>query len=75
MVTLITPAVRHCFKKSTGSRVVMTAEDWQIARARPDLAALYADTPIDIVAKDGDTITLGNNTVTLFNTPDTLKAY
>ena len=58
------------FQKVYGSRVVMTAEDWQIARARPDLAAFYMPTPrIDVVAEDGDTITLGNNTITLFNTP------
>ena len=58
------------FQKLYGSRVVMTAEDWQVARAKPELAAFYMPTPrVDIIAKDGDTITLGNNTITLFNTP------
>jgi metallo-beta-lactamase class B len=58
------------FQKLYGSRVVMTAEDWQVARAKPELAAFYMPTPrVDIIAKDGDTITLGDNTITLFNTP------
>lgn len=58
------------FQKLYGSRVVMTAEDWQVARAKPELAVFYMPTPrVDIIAKDGDTITLGNNTITLFNTP------
>ena len=58
------------FQKVYGSRVVMTAEDWKIARAKPELAAFYMPTPqIDMVAKDGDTISLGNNTITLYHTP------
>ena len=58
------------FQKVYGSRVVMTAEDWQVARAKPELAAFYMPTPrVDMIAEDGDTITLGDNTITLYNTP------
>ena len=58
------------FQKVYGSRVVMTAEDWQVAQAKPELAAFYMPTPrVDMVAEDGDTISLGDNTITLYKTP------
>jgi glyoxylase-like metal-dependent hydrolase (beta-lactamase superfamily II) len=58
------------FQKVYGSRVVMTAEDWQVAQAKPELAAFYLPTPrVDMVAEDGDTISLGDNTITLYKTP------
>lgn len=58
------------FQKVYGSRVAMTAEDWQVAQAKPELAAFYMPTPrVDMVAEDGDTISLGDNTITLYKTP------
>ena len=58
------------FQKVYGSRVVMTAEDWQVAQAKPELAAFYMPTPrVDMIAEDGDTISLGDNTITLYKTP------
>ena len=58
------------FQKVYGSRVVMTAEDWQMAQAKPELAAFYMPTPrVDMIAEDGDTISLGDNTITLYKTP------
>lgn len=58
------------FQKVYGSRVVMTAEDWQVAQAKPELAAFYMPTPrVDMVAEDADTISLGDNTITLYKTP------
>ena len=58
------------FQKVYGSRVVMTAEDWQVAQAKPELAVFYMPTPrVDMVAEDGDTISLGDNTITLYKTP------
>lgn len=58
------------FQKVYGSRVVMTAEDWQVAQAKPELAAFYMPTPrVDMVAEGGDTISLGDNTITLYKTP------
>ena len=58
------------FQKVYGSRVVMTAEDWQVAQVKPELAAFYMPTPrVDMVAEDGDTISLGDNTITLYKTP------
>ena len=57
-------------QKVHGAEIVMTAEDWAIARAEPELPQFYMPQPnVDIVAKDGDTITLGDNTFELFNTP------
>ena len=48
----------------------MTEQDWQIALAEPDSPLFYIPTPRrDIVAKDGDEISLGDNTFTLYNTP------
>ena len=58
------------FQKVYGSRVVMTAEDWQMAQAKPELASFYMPTPrVDMIAEDGDTISLGDNTITLYKTP------
>jgi glyoxylase-like metal-dependent hydrolase (beta-lactamase superfamily II) len=62
------------FQKVYGSRVVMTAEDWQMAQAKPELAAFYMPTPrVDMIAEDGDTISLGDNTITLYKTPGHTK--
>ncbi|MEC7975271.1 MAG: pectin acetylesterase-family hydrolase [Pseudomonadota bacterium] len=58
------------FQKNYGTKVVMTEQDWQIAMAEPDSPLFYIPTPRrDIVAKDGDEISLGDNTFTLYNTP------
>lgn len=58
------------FQKVHGAEIVMTTEDWGIARAEPELPQFYMPKPeVDIVAKDADTITLGDNTFELFNTP------
>ena len=58
------------FQKHYGTKVVMTEQDWQIALAEPDSPLFYISTPRrDIVAQDGDEISLGDNTFTLYNTP------
>ena len=53
-----------------GAKVVMTEEDWVLAEtpARHPLFAAAVPTR-DVVAQDGDIITLGDTTVTLFKTP------
>lgn len=58
------------FQKNYGAQIVMTEQDWQIALAEPDSPLFYMSTPRrDVVAKDGDQISLGDNTFTLYNTP------
>ena len=58
------------FQKYYGAQIVMNEEDWQIALAEPDVPMFYIPTPRrDVVARDGDKITLGDNEFTLYNTP------
>ncbi len=58
------------FQKVYGAAIVMTAEDWAIARAEPDLPQFYMAKPnVDVVAEDADVIALGDNAFELFNTP------
>lgn len=53
-----------------GAKVVMTQEDWELAEAEAEHPLFAAAVPKrDIVARDGDTITLGDTTVTLYKTP------
>ncbi len=53
-----------------GARIVMTAEDWQIAEEKPTTGLFYQPTPArDIVANDGDEIVLGDTRIEMFNTP------
>lgn len=45
-----------------------------MAQAKPELAAFYMPTPrVDMIAEDGDTISLGDNTITLYKTPGHTK--
>ncbi|MFT5897043.1 MAG: glyoxylase-like metal-dependent hydrolase (beta-lactamase superfamily II) [bacterium] len=58
------------FQSTYGAQVVMTEEDWGLAEAKPELSMLYMPVPKrDIVARDGDVITLGDTRIELFNTP------
>ncbi len=58
------------FQHNFGARIVMTEEDWQIAQTVPELSLFYNSIPRhDIVARDGDSIVLGDTRVDLFNTP------
>ena len=53
-----------------GARVVMTAEDWQLAAAKAENPRFYMPVPApDIVANDGDAIILGDTRIDLFKTP------
>ncbi|MCZ6659510.1 MAG: pectin acetylesterase-family hydrolase [Gammaproteobacteria bacterium] len=53
-----------------GAKVVMTEEDWELAEAEAAHPLFAAPVPKrDIVAQDGDVITLGDTTVTLYQTP------
>jgi metallo-beta-lactamase class B len=49
-----------------GAKVVMTAADWDLLERS---TVNYEKAKRDVVVKDGDTITLGDTTVTLYNTP------
>ncbi len=58
------------FQNAYGARIVMAEEDWQLAETKPELPAFYMPVPHrDIVAEDGDLITLGDTTIELFKTP------
>ena len=58
------------FQKIFGATVVMTEEDWTIARAAPETGQFYIPTPRpDRVAEDGEVIKLGDNRFELFKTP------
>lgn len=53
-----------------GAKVVMTEEDWDLVEAEPGHPLFAAGVPTrDIVAQDGDIITLGDTSVTLMKTP------
>ena len=54
-----------------GARVVMGDEDWKMTETKLDFETPLWDPPPkrDISAKDGDTVSLGGTTVTLFLTP------
>ena len=53
-----------------GATVVMTAEDWALAREPATIAAFAMDVPENVkVAADGDVIELGDTSVELFKTP------
>lgn len=52
-----------------GARVVMSAEDWNHIETWPQLGSPAALPKRDIMAKDGDEITLGETTVRLVLTP------
>ena len=53
-----------------GARIVMSEEDWALAKRKPDLPQFYMYIPErDIVANDGDAIVLGDTRVDLFKTP------
>ena len=52
-----------------GARIVMGAPDWQHMRTWPQLGTPAPLPRDDIAAEDGDTITLGDTTVTLVSTP------
>jgi metallo-beta-lactamase class B len=53
------------------AHVVMGEEDWTMTETKLDFETPLWDPPPkrDISAKDGDTVTLGGTTVTLYNTP------
>jgi metallo-beta-lactamase class B len=58
------------FQQMYGARVVMAAEDWALAEAKPDFAVFYMPVPTrDVVAEDGDVIELGDTRIELFKTP------
>jgi metallo-beta-lactamase class B len=53
------------------ARVVLGEEDWKMMETKLDFETPVWDPPPkrDVSAKDGDTVSLGGTTVTLFNTP------
>ncbi|HZQ00891.1 MAG TPA: MBL fold metallo-hydrolase [Reyranella sp.] len=61
--------------KYKGARIVMGEADWAMTSSKLDFETPLWDPPpvfrpgIDISAKDGDTVTLGGTTVTLYATP------
>ena len=58
------------FQSVYGAKIVMSAEDWVLSEQQPALPMFYMPVPArDIVAADGDVISLGNTAVTLFKTP------
>ena len=58
-----------------GAKVVMTEEDWALTEEEPSHPLFDAAAPRrDVVASDGDEITLGDTTVTLHKTPVTPPA-
>lgn len=60
------------FQQAYGSTVVMAEEDWILAEAEPSIPRFYMPRPdrsLGIVARDGQTIELGNTRVELFKTP------
>jgi len=62
------------FQAAYGARVVMTEEDWQLSRDKPELAAFYMPVPQrDIVAEDGDVIELGRRRIVILG--DTSKRH
>jgi len=58
------------FQSVHGAKIVMTEEDWALSEEKPELAMFYMPVPErDIVAKDGDVISLGDTRITLLKTP------
>ena len=58
------------FQAVHGARIVMTVEDWALAESKPLASMFYMPVPTrDIIANDGDVITLGDTNITLYNTP------
>ncbi len=58
------------FQRRYGLKVVMSESDWALAAEAPELPYFAFDLPAqDIVAKDGDVITLGDTTVSIVSTP------
>lgn len=58
------------FQKRYGAKVVMSAPDWSLAAEAPELPYFAFDLPEkDIVAKDGDTLVLGDTTIHVVSTP------
>ncbi|MEO2177068.1 MAG: pectin acetylesterase-family hydrolase [bacterium] len=58
------------FQSAYGARIVMSEKDWQLAEKKPEMPMFYMPVPRrDIVASDGDVITLGDTRVELLETP------
>jgi metallo-beta-lactamase class B len=53
-------------QERTGARIVMTAADWDLLEAT---TATWPKAKRDMVATDGQKLTLGDTTLTLYNTP------
>ncbi len=58
------------FKKTYGAQVGMTEADWQLSEQEPSDPRFAAPAvPRDLVLADGDTVTLGDTTITTYVTP------
>lgn len=56
------------FQDTYGATVGMVEEDWQLAAGKPDFRD-YPRPEKQLVIKDGDTLTLGDTTITFHHTP------
>lgn len=56
------------FQDKYGARVAMMEADWDLAAGKPDFRE-YPRPMRDVVLKDGDTLSLGDTTITFYHTP------
>lgn len=56
------------FQDKYGARIAMMEADWELAAGKPDFRQ-YPKPKRDIALKDGDTLSLGDTTVTFYHTP------